>query len=114
MSATVSQATNDPQVNRLDLRPRMAKAQVKNLDPRREIGKAITIARSTVGWTQKEFADAVKRDQALVARWESGTDRPPFDVLLMQPVLGVELVKQLARIVPDADVEETVTIRRRA
>ena len=116
MHATVEQATRPPQVKRLDLRPRMAKAEVKKVDPepRLLLARAIVRARSVVGWSQKEFAAAFHRDQALVNRWESGQDRPPLEEMLLHEALGLPLLKQLAGLVTAAEVEETMTIRRRA
>ena len=100
---------------------RQAKAELKNLegrDFRVEIGRAITRARSIVGWTQDQLAGEIAKvlqrarfDPAQVARWEAGKERPQFDVLFAVDALCWPLVQCLAAL--DTQTEIVTEIRRK-
>ena len=48
---------------------------------RRRVGQAVERARLLRGWNNDELADKVNRDERQVARWQTGDERPQFDVL---------------------------------
>ena len=45
------------------------------------VGQAVERARLLRGWNNDELADKVGRDERQVARWQTGDERPQFDVL---------------------------------
>lgn len=62
-----------------------AKADLRKAETpayRQRVGKAVERARHLRGWTNDELAGKVNRDPRQVARWQSGEERPQFDVLL--------------------------------
>ena len=94
---------------------RQAKANLKELaNHKAAIGQCVERARKSLGWSQKELADAlgVDRDVAQVSRWESGKERPQFDVLWAVEALRGPLVIQLASLSEAIAVETTITIKR--
>lgn len=94
---------------------RPAKADLKILDNHKAaIGQCVERARKSLGWSQKELADSLgaDRDVAQVSRWESGKERPQFDVLWAVEALRGPLVIQLASLSDAIAVETTITIRR--
>lgn len=101
-------------------RPRMANADLKILERARRawIGRAITRARGLAGLTQDELAGEIAKvlrrdrfDPAQVARWESGAERPQFDVLLKIAAMQWPVVQCLAELDPENEV--VTDIRRR-
>jgi len=94
----------------------MAKADLRlpEMDAWREqIGHAIQRAVSLLGWTLKEFAAAVKRDERQCARWINGSERPQFDVLFAVEALRQPLVLALAeRAGQGVEIETTIHLRR--
>jgi len=95
-----------------NLRPAMAKADLKKVEPswRTQIGRAIQRCFALAGLTQKEAAAKVDRDQAQVARWCSGAERAQFDALFAVEELRGPLVVALAEL---AGVEVDTVIRVR-
>lgn len=116
--ATILPSSPAPRhLDRLEnLRPSPAKADLNNLDPgwRARVGAAIARAFQLAGLSQKEAAAAVGHDQAQVARWLSGQERPQFDALFAVEALRAPLVIALAALAEDIDVTTTITIRRSA
>lgn len=102
--------------------PTPAKADLikhETADFRRKTGEALTRARSIVGWTQSQLADAVAdvtqretADQAQVSRWEAGKEGMPIATLLAIQPLAWPLLKCLAELDDRNEVVEQ--IRRRA
>lgn len=45
------------------------------------VGKKITVARKSQGWTQGDLADKVGCGRSTIAMWESGKRDPDFDAL---------------------------------
>lgn len=79
----------------------MAKADLRKAetpDWRVLVGRAVERAQQRRGWSLKEFADAIGRDQRQLARWINGKERPQFDALLAEPTYGPLLVVSLAEI----------------
>src|SRR4029077_252856 len=103
---------------RTDIRPRMAKADVRKAERREwreEVGAAIERAVGLCGWSLKEFAAAGGRDERQCARWLTGQERPQFDVLFAVDALRVSLVQALAELAGhDIEIETTIRIRRSA
>ncbi len=106
-------------------RPRMAKADVRKPDVddwRGQIGRAVARAMALQGWSLKEFAGAVGRDERQCARWISGAERAQLDALFAVPALRVSLLQAFAeltkRAVADAgyavEIETTIRLRRTA
>jgi transcriptional regulator with XRE-family HTH domain len=100
----------------------MAKADLKKVETtfRADIGRVVAKARQSLGWSQKELVDAVElataehRDVAQVSRWESGTERPQFDVLWSVEALRGPLVIALASLSDQIDVVTEIRVRRPA
>jgi transcriptional regulator with XRE-family HTH domain len=77
----------------------MARAHLRNAetaDFREHIGRIVRRARALVGWSLKEFAAHVGRDERQVSRWESGQERAQFDALMAVEALRGPLVQALA------------------
>jgi len=93
----------------------MAKADLKNLekpDFQAEIGKGVARARLLVGWSKKELAAEVRKDEAQISRWESGKERPQFDALWSVPSMRGPLVIALAELSGQIEVNTVLQIRR--
>lgn len=94
---------------------RMAKAKViaDDVDWMRAIGAAISEAMRACGWSVKELAAKVERDEAEVSRWLSGVRRPQFDLLFAVEELQEPLVVALARLAPEKfSVRTTIESKR--
>lgn len=94
---------------------RPAKADLKNLENHKAaIGRCVEHARKSLGWSQKELADALgaDRDVAQVSRWESGKERPQFDVLWAVEALRGPLVIQLAGLSQEIEVVTEIRVKR--
>lgn len=66
------------------VRPGMAKARLQPeiaCEYRKRVGHAVEKARLLRGWNNDELAGKVERDERQVARWQTGDERPQFDVL---------------------------------
>jgi predicted XRE-type DNA-binding protein len=91
---------------------RPAKANLKNLDVWKVmVGTAVQRCFSLAGLTQKEAAALVNVDQAQVARWIAGKERPQLDALFAAEALRQPLVQALAEL---AEAEIVVTVRLKA
>ena len=98
-------------------RRRMAKADLRKpeiSDWRTRIGASIERTRTLTGWSLKEFADALGRDERQIARWIAGTERPQLDAIFAVPELHGPLLIALAELSPALEVETTLRIRRTA
>lgn len=87
-------------------RPHMAKADLRKADQsgepegwREAIGRAIERAMFLQGWSLKEFAAAVDRDERQVARWITGSERAQFDTLFAVEALRQPLIQALSELV---------------
>jgi hypothetical protein len=96
------------------VQPAMAKADLKNVERWRELmGAAVRRCFSLAGVSQKEAAGLLDRDQAQVARWISGAERPQFDALFAAESLRQPLLLALAELA-GVEVETVVRVRRSA
>jgi hypothetical protein len=99
-----------------NVRPRQAKADLKNLEPWREqVGGAIQRALSLAGLTQKEgWVLLGHNDGARLNRWIAGSERPQFDALFAVERLRPALVIALSELAgEDVTINTVVTIRRK-
>ena len=97
--------------------PVMAKASSRKLnsDFQAEIGRSITRARMLVGWSKKELAGALDRDEAQISRWEGGKERPQFDALWALQEFRAPLVIALAELAKDGiEISTEIRIKRSA
>jgi len=95
----------------------MAKASSRNMNPdyQAAIGTSIARARLLVGWSKKELAAAVDRDEAQISRWEAGKERPQFDALWAVAVFRAPFVIALAELAKDGiEISTEIRIRRSA
>ena len=95
----------------------MAKASSRNMncDFLAEIGRGIARARLLIGWSKKELAAAVDRDESQISRWEAGKERPQFDALWSVPAFRAPFVIALAELAKDGiEISTEIRIRRSA
>lgn len=95
----------------------MAKATSRKLnsDFQAQIGGCIERARLLVGWSKKELAGVLEKDEAQISRWEAGKERPQFDKLWAVPALRTPLVIALAELAKDGiEISTEIRIRRSA
>jgi ribosome-binding protein aMBF1 (putative translation factor) len=114
MSSVASAAVRRHRNSLDDVRPEMAKAQLKKIELdgfREQIGQSIQRAISIAGRSQKEVAGLIGCDVAQIARWIAGTERPQFDRLFAVEELRWPLIQALAAL---AEAEIYTEIRRRA
>lgn len=117
MAAILQQSAAPRHLDRLEnLSRRQAKADFKEIDEvwRQRVGGAIARAIQLAGLSQKEAAAACGRDQAQVARWVNGGERPQMDALFAVEALRGPLVIALAQLADDIEVTTTIAIRRTA
>lgn len=118
MRTNLATATASTHLLRSETRPTMAKADLRKADIepwRVEIGRAIDRARLLRGWSLKELADAVGRDERQVSRWIAGTERPQMDALFAVVSLRCALVQAFAELAgSDVEVTTHITVRRTA
>lgn len=95
----------------------MAKADLRKAEPedwKPVIGRAIERTRTLCGWSLKQFADAIGRDERQIARWIVGTERPQLDAIFAVQELRGPLVIALSELSDTVSVETTITIKKRA
>lgn len=116
MPPTVANAVYPHQSDERTPAPR----EVRKPDPQAEhyrvlYGAAVHRARVRCDWNLQEFAREMGgRNERLCARWESGEDRAPIEVLLAHDTLRPQLIIALAELSNDSvEIETTVRIRRR-
>lgn len=117
MSRSIASTASGSPRELADVAPRMAKADLRKAeseDFRAEIGEVVERARMRCGWSLKELAGKVNRDPRQVARWETGDERAPLDVLFAVPELQQPLVIELAGLAGDVEVTTQITIKRPA
>lgn len=118
MNPTVASEKIDRHLLRAETRPRMIKADLRKAETgtwRTHIGAAIQRAISLRGWTLKEFAAAVERDERQCKRWMTGDERPQVDAMFAVESLRQPLIQAFAELAGEGvEVQTVVTIRRRA
>lgn len=119
MGSTVRAAADACHVLSSDVRPRMAKAEIRKADQaetwRADIGQTVARSMALLGWSLKEFAAAVQRDERTCARWMSGAERPQLDAIFAVPALRQVFVIAISEIAgADVEVETTIRVRRSA
>jgi ribosome-binding protein aMBF1 (putative translation factor) len=94
---------------------RPAKAQLRKPEPvdfQAQIARCVTRARLLVGWSKKELAAAVNKDESQIVRWESGKERPQFDALWSVSELRSPLVIAMAELAEGVTVETVIKVQR--
>lgn len=115
MRATVMNEPAAAPLLRTETPLRMAKADLRKAEMWRErIGQAVERARLLRGWSLKELADHVGRDERQIARWIAGTERPQWDALFAVESLRGPFVIALAEVAGDIEVTTHITLRRTA
>jgi ribosome-binding protein aMBF1 (putative translation factor) len=110
MDTTVSGPSAHAHLPRTDIRAQMAKADLRKAENWREqIGRAIERARLLRGWSLKELADAVGRDERQLARWITGAERAQLDAIFAVESFRTAFVIALAEIAGD-QIEVTTQI----
>jgi len=90
----------------------MAKAELRKTeirDCRAAVGSVVRRALVLRGWSLKEFAAAVDRDERQCARWMDGTERPQFDTLWAVRLLRAPLVQAFGELA-GASVQIVITV----
>lgn len=117
MSANVAAPAATAHLLTTEIKPRMAKADLRKAETtawREELGRAIQRAISLCGWTLKECAAQIRRDERQLARWISGDERPQLDTLFAVDAMRQALVIALAELAgAGVEVETTVRVVRR-
>lgn len=80
---------------------------------KQRIGLTVERARHMRGWTNDELAGKVDLDPRQVARWQSGHERPQFDLLFAidDDVFRNALVIALATLVTDVEIDTVIRLR---
>lgn len=117
MTPTLPNPLGARHLERLEIgRPVMAKADLKNLEPWKvALGRAIQRTFALAGVSQKEAAALIARDQAQIARWIAGSERPQMDAIFAVDALRQSFVVALAELAGQGvEIETVVRIRRSA
>jgi ribosome-binding protein aMBF1 (putative translation factor) len=85
--------------------------KAEKVDFQAEIGGCLERARCWLGWSLKECAAKLGRDERQVSRWESGTERTQVDVVMAVEELQQPFAAQLAKL-SGADIHVHVSFRR--
>jgi len=94
----------------------MAKAlkTLENAPWREQIGHALQRAFALAGRSQKEIAGLLDRDQAQIARWIAGTERPQIDAIFGVEELRPPMIVALAELAGDSvEVVTEIRVRRK-
>lgn len=83
-------------------------------DAMQEIGGCLDFARRAVGWSLKELAAAVKRDERQVQRWMDGKENTNIAAVFAVAGLRAPFVIALARLAGECEEETTLRFKRRA
>lgn len=122
MPQTVANAVSLASVLRADPRVIRAKGAVKSVpkadqpsDVAVKVGAAVHRARIRADWNLQEFAREMKRNERLIAKWETGEKNPNLEAMLGHALLRGHFIIALAELFSSdsIEVETTVRIRRR-
>lgn len=97
----MTQATADRHREIPEMRPAPAKADLRKAeiaDYQAETGACLRRARMFVGWSLKEAAGHLKRDERQIARWEAGTENVQVPVVMACEALAQPFAYQLAQL----------------
>lgn len=98
----------------------MASAHLRKAETRdwpAEVGAAIKRSRLFLGWSLKEFANALEdatgkpRDDRQIGRWEEGKETPQIAALFAVEKLRGPLVIQLANLAHEIEVVTEIRVR---
>jgi hypothetical protein len=96
---------------------RMLRADVRKAesdDSMAEIGEVLDFARRMAGFSLKELAGALGRDERQVQRWIDGKENTNIAAVFAVPELRKPFVIALARLTGDCEEETTLRFVRRA
>ncbi len=80
-----------------------------------DIGRVVVRCREMLGWSLKEFAAKVQRDERQCSRWENGGERVQLDAIFAVKELRAVFVIAIAEAAgEEVERETTIRIRRRA
>lgn len=118
MDATLASAPPAGHLDRFEpVRFNRRRTDLKNVEDaahwRPLIGRALARAIQIAGLSQKEAAALIGRDQAQVARWIAGSERPQLDAIFAVSQLREPLVIALANLTA-CEVAVEIRIRRSA
>lgn len=119
MAASVPQTTAVahrvfPETPARGLKAGLKKLENSGSTHRVQVGALIDRARNLLGWSKKELAAAVKRDEAQVNRWIAGTERAQWDALIAVEELRGPLTIAQAEIAAGVEVMWEIRVRRKA
>ncbi len=83
-----------------------------------QVGAAIRRARLALGWSLKEFGNALEaatnksRDDRQISRWEDGKENPSLAALFAVEALRGPLVIQLAALSQEIEVVTEIRVKR--
>lgn len=97
MPQTLTAQLNGAHLQRLEDR-RLPDLHKVEMQYRAAVGRALERAHQKRGWTQKELAAAIDRDQSQVAKWIKGIERVQLDALLAEATFWPLFVVALAEI----------------
>ncbi len=107
-------ADRDPLQRLEKARPPQAKADLKKVEQGRALlGHVVKRCFDFAGVSQKEAAALVDRDQAQIARWIAGTERPQFEAIIAAPTLRLPLAAAMVELA-GGELELTMKFRRSA
>jgi len=99
-----------PEKSGKPLRASLRKAESD--DAMAEIGGCLDDARRAVGWSLKELAAALNRDERQVQRWIDGKENANIAAIFLVVELRQPIVIALARLSKCFDEEITLKVRR--
>lgn len=94
-----------PEKSSGQLRANLRKAESE--DSLKELGECLGFARRYVGWSLKELAAALNRDERQIARWERGEEKLSIVAVFAVPKMRQPFVVALAKLA-SCDVDITV------
>lgn len=100
-----------PEKSRGQLRVSIRKAESD--DSWKEIGECLEFAQNAVGWSLKELAGAIGRDERQISRWIRGDERTQVDAVFAVARLRQPFVIALAKLA-ECEIETVVRVRRSA
>lgn len=115
MPATLPAPASRRHLDRLENAPAvMAKANLKKVEigeAKEDIGRVVGRMCALANCSRKEVAALVGRDEAQLARWIAGQERPQFDAIFAVKELQKPLIQALAELAGDVIVETVVRMR---